>query len=198
MIGHRMGTIILVLSMLLLAGAAAVVAGEDEKEDEPKKIENNEFWSKLIEKPEKKDKGNWTYTISVEELNGKDFDVYILELAELSKYKDNKAFSAKVSMENITSTGQINFSVDWDDPDYYLVVDNKDNINADDAYANETIYVIIKLERDEGIWFFICAGIVILGIIVIVVIIVWINVERKRPQKPYKSFPPLKNPPLPK
>jgi len=200
MIGDRLITVILALSLLLIAVSGAIVAGEDEPEDEPEKISNGKYWSEEIIKPEKKDQGNWKYTISVDELNGKNFDVYILESAELGKYKDDKAFSAKVSMENITSTGRINFSIKWDDPDYYLVVDNKDNINAGDAYANETISVKIKLEKEEkeGLWFFICAGLVIIGIIALIVIIIWIRVERKRPQKPYKPFPPLENPPLPK
>ncbi len=199
MIGARLISVFLALSLLLVA-SAGVVAGEDDKEDEPEKISNDKYWSEWIEKPERKDEGNFEFEIYVDELNGKNFDVYILEEGEFEKYDGGEAFTPRISKENISSTGRINFSIEWDDPDYYLVVDNRDNINADDAYANETISVIIKLEREEkeGLWFFICAGLAIIGIIAFIVIIIWIRVERKRPQKPYKPFPPLKNPPLPK
>jgi len=198
MIPRRTSITILTISLLLLGTLLATVPGAEAKEYKNTGIQNDDFWSKKIEKPEEKDDGNWKYSISVDALNGKKFDVYILESAEFGKYKDDKVFSAKVSMENITSSGRINFSVDWNDPVFYLVVDNRDNINADDAYANGTITVKIKMEREEkeGLWFFICGGLCILAVIALIVIIVWIIVERRRPQKPYETFPPLKNPPL--
>ena len=198
MIPRRTAITIFALSLLLLGTLLASVPGAQAKEYKNTEVKKDDFWSKKIEKPEKKDDENWKYTISVDELNGKKFDVYILESAEFSKYKDDKAFSAEVSMENTTSTGRINFSVDWNDPDFYLVVDNKNNTNANDVYSNETITVKIKLEReeDEGLWLFICGGLCGLAVIAIIVIIVWIIVERKRPQKPYETFQPLKNPPL--
>ena len=198
MIQRRTATTILALFLLLLGTLLATVPGVRAKEYKNIEVKKNDFWSKMIEKPEKKDDENWKYTISVDELNGKNFDVYIMESAEFGKYKGDKVFSAKVSMENITSTGRINFSVDWSDPNFYLVVDNRDNINADDAYANGTINVKIKLEREEkeGLWFFIFGGLCGLAVIALIVIIVWIIIERRKPQKPYETFQPLKNPPL--
>ena len=198
---HRTITVITVLCLVLAGVLAVIVPMAAAKEYENTKIRNNDFWSKKIEDPKEEKEGDMDFEIFVDEINGKKFDVYILESAEFEKYSANKTFTAKFSMENINSTGQINFSTHPDLPDFYLVVDNRDNIHAGDAYANDTISVDISMERakDDGIIFcIICGGLIFLAVVAIIVIIVWIIVERKRPPKPFETFEPLRNPPLAK
>lgn len=200
MVEHRTITAIFTLSILLLAPLAIIVPGAQAKEDNFTEIKNNDFWSKRIEKPNDDD-DKWTYVISVDGVDGKYFDVYILEAKEYDNYVKNVTFTDKDAKENVTYYDEITFTITQSDKDFYLVVDNRDNIHPDDAYANDTITVDIIMEKEEaGFPFWLCITGGIIGAIVIVVIIAWVLVERKRGRRgaDYEPFPPLKNPPLEK
>ena len=200
MIARRTFMLIVVLCLLLAGVLAVLVPPAAAEEYGVTEINNNDFWSEKIDDPDEKKEVDMDFEIFVEELNGKNFDIYILELEEFRNYKDKKAFTAKFEMENIDNASQINFTIKSGGPDYYLVVDNRDNFRPGEAYANDTISVDITIERankDDGIIFcFICGGLIFLAVIAIIVIIVWIIVERKRPPKPFETFEPLRNPPL--
>lgn len=85
---------------------------------------NDRFWISL-----------WVY-------EGNNVDVYILTSSELKEYKLGKSFNASFSQENKSSVNE-----SWTQPtggDYYIVVDNVDNVHSSDAKPNGTVTYSIE------------------------------------------------------
>ncbi len=200
------------ISLLMLIPLVALVPGAEGKSYDIT-IQKDDHWSKEIEKPAENEKEQRKWKITVDEMNGTHFDVYILEIDEFEKYKRDENFTARVSLEYINSTGVINWTNSRHDPDHYLVVDNRDNSRDTDVIAYRTIKVHITIEKEGeewdlgGIFTALCVGFCLLPIIVIILIFFWIVLEpRVFPQvksRKYRNLtkkpafqPPPPNPPL--
>ena len=183
---------ICLVCLLLISVLGITVSGDTDLKDDPIEIKNNDYWTKQIEELDQE------YTIRVNTSFDTPFDVYILDDKEIGKYKDNEKFKPEISKENINDTDYFTFEFSDRSENWYLVVDNRDNANENDAYANSTITVYIKLERpdDDWIWQILVCSIPITGGIVLLVIIIWIIVNRNRPQRSYEPWLPIKNPPI--
>jgi hypothetical protein len=164
-------------------------------------IENDEYWFMEMEQPSEA-VGVWDYLFWIKERDNNTFDLYVREAQEFEKYKENRSFKAELSLENIVYHEPIEFEMHHDDPDHFIVVDNRNNSNSQDAYSNRTIFVEIDIEPYEkddevnGICFLmVCSSCFFIGLIILILIIVAIR-DMMGLRKPYKAFPPLKNPPL--
>ena len=179
---HRPYPAILMISLLMLIPLVALVPGAEGKSYDIT-IQKDDHWSKEIEKPAENEKEQRKWKITVDEMNGTHFDVYILEIDEFEKYKRDENFTARVSLEYINSTGVINWTNSRHDPDHYLVVDNRDNSRDTDVIAYRTIKVHITIEKEGeewdlgGIFTALCVGFCLLPIIVIILIFFWIVLE---------------------
>jgi hypothetical protein len=189
--------VICVVCLLLISISGASAFGETRLKDESIEIKNNDYWVNEMKGPEGEDEA-LEYTIRINTSGDTPFDIYIMDDEEVGKYKDNERFKPELKKENITDSGKFTFEVPGGIEMVYIVVDNRDNINTNDAYANTTITVHVKIERydDSAFWMALCFAIPIIGIIALVAIIIWIIVARNRPQRPYEPWLPIKNPPI--
>ena len=199
---HRTLSIIIVVSLLLLSTLTVLSPSSSGKyvegEQEFIEIEKDDHWVKLIKKPSEKDEP-WKYTIYVAEEDGATFDVYLLESHEYDKYKDGTDFKADIFKEGLKIQNEtyitINITLYEKDPDFYFVVDNMDNVHANDAYANETIMVAITVDyeiKDEGGW--VCLVICLLPVIIIILFIIAIVLGRRDQTKTNKYQKMMRSP----
>jgi len=182
--------ILFATSLLILVPLMLITPVTQAKYYENIVIQNNDFWVERIEKPSGEDEAEWKYEISVQGKDSNEFDVYLLKSGEYDRYKKEQDFIPTITFENTNDTGMFNFSTDKDKSAHYFVVDNRDNVRDNDAYANETITVDIDLERkeDEFPWQ-ICCGIGIILVILVLVIVLWANLEpRYFPQAKSRKY----------
>ncbi len=133
------GILLLLLGLLLpAAGAAVENDGSTTVELEKDDFYDNEDWNPIAY-----DMDGYRFEISANETNGLEIDVYILEEKEYGKFKKGEAFKPVFQKQEVTRFDP----VDWAAPDdrhYFLIVDNQDIPERQDAYAGRNVTVEIS------------------------------------------------------
>ncbi len=166
------------------------------------RLENDDFWSQEIVSPQENSSLEWKYRLLVELLDGGGLDVYILASKEYERYSEGSDFEAVLSHENINTSVVSHWSVTGDGQVFYLVIDNRNNTHANDAYANETVKLnlsFLKLDEEddyEGFSSFVCCAILqALAFVALVVIFFIHRSVSGKSSSPKTRYPPC-SPPL--
>jgi len=187
-----------VISLFIILSVIPHLANAEAEEFTAITIANDDYWSHTIERPNEDGSEKVDIKITIYQSDEKPYDVYLLHPSEFEMYNGNDDFSTCASRENISGTVTLNFTAHVRDKgDHYLVVDNRDNVREDDAYANETITVDITIERIENededeieqVIFGTIFGLFGVAILVMLGVLLWIVLEpRYFPQAKSKKF----------
>ena len=163
------------LLVMLPAAAAAT-----QKTDEFVPVDENErYFLSLMGKDDKLD-------VKLTIKSGGPGDLYVMKSSQYYNYQNGDAFLPAAYRENVSGVVTLNWTQP-DDDNYYLVVDNRDNSRATDAYSRSNItydiyYDYTSEDLDE---FFAFLGglfivVMVIGLIINILILVWIYKDAEK------------------
>lgn len=145
------------------------VEGEDKSQYSDEEVKKGDYRKFSVDLH-----GHKELTFSIEVTLGTEVDVYLLSSAEYSNYRNGKQFQAVKEYEICTSA-QGSFK-DKKSDNYYIIVDNLDNVRSSDAQPKADVEFSLSYEIEEGHWYDSFSGIYgmlwIVGLLL--VISIWI------------------------
>ena len=134
---------------------------------------NNEEWYAYVYLSLEGD----TLIYEVDSQSGGNYDVYIMSDSEYWHYAYDEDFKPEKTHLNVNFI-KGEYSPE-DDQDYYLVVDNRDNVKDDDTKSNGeiTVNIVINLEtftEEDLLWFYGC------GAIIVIVVVAFFILRKKK------------------
>ena len=119
--------------------------------------------------------------VEVTVTSGEPVDVYLLSEKEYQKYTEGEKFKTEIGKQRVNHT-----KFEWENPEsgnYYLVIDNIDNIRDNDAVPyDEVTYTYtapIEERHHEVIMIQKWIGGAIAAVLVIIIFVVWLMIYKK-------------------